>query len=85
MNDEKLAELQKSVADLKILMHGDPTTTRGGVAQCVETMGTTLYGKDKIPGLVAEVMQLKKVQWIGIGVLLAAQVGIQILFHFWKP
>jgi hypothetical protein len=86
MNDEKLSEMQKDLEDMKRLLHGDPTTTKGGVAQFVNELGTTIYGDPRYGGgLVSDVMALKKVMYIGYGIMLALQAGLQILFHFWKP
>lgn len=86
MTNAKLEEMQKDLENIKLLLHGDPTKTTGGVAQFVEKLGTTVFGDPILKGgLVSDVMQIKRIMWIGIGVLSTLQIGIQILFHFWKP
>lgn len=79
-------ELHKKIQDMEKLLHGDPTTGRGGLAHNVLAMADDIYGTDRNPvGLMAEVQTLKKFMYIMAGVVTALQFGIQILFHFWKP
>jgi hypothetical protein len=79
-------DIQKELRDLKKLLHGDPTTGRGGLAHNVLAMADDIYGTERNPGgLVADVNTLKKFIWVMAGVVTALQFGIQILFHFWKP
>lgn len=79
-------DIQKELRDIKKLLHGDPTTGRGGLAQSVLRIGDDLYGTDRQPGgLLSDMNDMKRYKWIVVGVLLAAQFGIQFLFHIWKP
>lgn len=86
MSEKDLLKMQKDLADLQRLMHGDPTTRKGGTAQFVETLGTAVFGNHPVSGgLVADVMALKRIMYIGYGVMITLQVVLQIVFHFWKP
>lgn len=72
------------IENMRKLLYGDPTTGKGGLAHVVETIGTTLYGSERIPGgLVNDVAQIKKMLYMAIGAVTIVQFGIQILFHFW--
>lgn len=79
-------EIQQELRDMRKLLHGDPTTGKGGLAHNVLRMGDQLYGTERNPGgIVSDVNALKKFVWIMSGVIIAAQIGIQFLFHLWKP
>lgn len=99
MNDEivelqrDLADAKKELAELKVqvgamfrLLHGDPATMNGGLAQFVNTLGDAVLGsKATGGGLVQDNMQYKKIVWTGIGIMTVLSIGMQVLFHFWKP
>lgn len=85
MSKDHVDECQRDIADMKKLLYGDPATGRGGLAHVVDTMGTTLYGTDKIPGgVVADVSTLKKYFWMAIGAVTAIQVVVEIAFKLWS-
>lgn len=74
----------EEIENMRKLLYGDPATGKGGLAHVVDTMGTTLYGSERVPGgLVNDVAQIKKLVYMGAGAVTILQVGIQILFHFW--
>ncbi len=69
---------------MRKLLYGDPATGKGGLAHVVETIGTTLYGSERIPGgLVSDVSQIKKMLYMAAGAITILQLVIQIIFHFW--
>lgn len=91
MND--VSELRREVADLRRVMYGDPPG-RGGVAHVVDTMGTTLFGKDRLPGLVDDmtamknqIAEIKNAVWrvcaIASFIMVVIQIGLQFLFKLW--
>lgn len=84
MTDAQLKEIQTSLRNIERLLYGDPTTGKGGMAHSHLRMGEDLYGTDHSDGVMKEVAGFNRIVWIGIGVLGSAQIGLQIIFHFWK-
>lgn len=85
MTDAQLIkDMQSELRDIRKLLYGDPSTGKGGMAHSHLRMGEDLYGTDHSDGVMKEVAGFKRIVWIGIGVLGTAQIGLQIVFHFWK-
>lgn len=84
MSEQEKEDCSEDIKNMRKLLYGDPVTGRGGLAQIVDTMATTLYGSERIPGgLVSDVSQMKKFLFAAGGAVTVLQVVIQIIFHFW--
>lgn len=91
---EDIAALKKEVADMRLLLYGSPQTAQGGLAHLVNTLGTSMYGNDRVKGIMEEVTSIKsqvneiknavwKVMALASIAMAVIQIGLQFLFKVW--
>lgn len=93
MTPEALAEMKHEVTELRHVVYGNPPG-KSGLAHIVDNIGTTLYGSQRVPGIVEEVSairnqvtEIKNAVWrvcaIASIVMVLVQIGMQVLFKLW--
>lgn len=77
MNDEldRLQILERRMDDIEAMLRGHRDSGEGGVVHVLQRIVETVYGPSNKPGgLVEDVGKMKRIMWIGVGMMLSIEV-----------
>ncbi len=75
----EIAVIRSDVASHDELLRGNKQTGRGGALPLLDKTSEAVLGSEKVDGLLKDVYGLKRIQYIGFGIIVAIQCAPYVI------